>query len=235
MDIERLDTGSQGNDREDQDQEEENEVLLAGNRLDDKNKKEKKRRPVKNFKLEDLTNRETGIKALYDTMKKNEHKLTKKAQTQPEKALEDYLSLVKEWAFNVAPKYEFSFFMDRCQAFGHKKEFTEELKNLRKYHKGELAYDDEKKDYIEASSHRNRVIVPAANTHREDREYQDEPKKLIPSKEYDPANDPDRALETFPDQEDLNYSIKKKVKMNPDDGSVSPAKFGQKMDEESNL
>lgn len=233
MDIERIDQGSQGSGGEDNhEDDDEREINLAGNRVDDKKKKEKKRRPVKTLKLEDLTNRENGMKALYDSLRKNEAKLTKKAQAQPEKALEDYLSLVKEWAFNVAPKYEFSYFMDRCQTYGHKREFTEELNKLRKYHKGELVFDAEKKDYVEASAQNKRVLITTAEP-REGKEYQDEPKKPKLASDYDPNTDPDRALESFPDREALEYSIKKKVKVNNDSISSPSAKLSNSMNEEN--
>lgn len=232
MDLEATDRKSQGSDAEAGiEDDEDREVNLAGNRLDDKKKKEKKRRPVKTLKLEDFTNRETGMKALYDTFKKSEAKLTKKAQTQPEKALEDYLSLVKEWAFNVAPKYEFTYFMDRCQTYGHKREVTDELNKLRKYHKGELAYDAATKEYVEATSQNRRVLITAEEP-RPAKMYQDEQKRTVKVQDYDPTADPDRALESFPDKDGLEYAIKKKVKVNEENTS-SPSVKGSRMDVEN--
>lgn len=224
MDLERVDLRSNGGNDPDVDLigDEDAEVnLVGGNRVDDKNKKEKKRRPVKTLKIEDLLNRETGMKALYDTIRKNEPKLTKKAQTQPEKALEDYLSTIKEWAFSVAPKYEFNYFIDRCQTYGHKREFTEELNKLRKCHKGELIFNPETKDYEEATRQNRRVLITAEEP-RPGKEYVDEPRRVLLSSDYDPLRDPDRALETFVDRDDLEYSIKKKAKVNSE-GMDSPS------------
>lgn len=223
MDLEGLgQTSNHGSDAENSQAEEQAEVNLAGgNRIDQKKKKEKQRRPVKVVKLDDLTNRETGIKNLYDNIKKNEPRLTKKSLMNPDKALEDYLTLIKEWAFNVAPKYEFSYFMDRTQALGHKREFTEELSQLRKYHKGDLIYDAEEKQYRENTAETRRVLITEDGPKVMGRDVDDFVRPTID--EYDPAEDPDRALETFVRKEDIDYPIKKKtVKMN-EEGKASPA------------
>lgn len=224
MDLERLaDQSDHDNDQEgSRDEERRDEINLAGgNRVDDKKKKEKQRRPVKVIKLDDLINRETGLRAFYETVKKNELKLTKKAQINPDKALEDYLALVKGWAFSVAPKYEFNYFMDRCQTFGHKKEFTEELNHLRKYHKGEVIYNPETRGYEPNDGAQRRVLITTEGPVVE-RDFQDEIRRESRA-EYDPTTDPERNLESFVPKESLEYSIKKKEVKRNESGKGSPS------------
>lgn len=224
MDLEGLgQADNQGSDAENsQGEGANNEVNLAGgNRVDQKKKKEKQRRPVKVVRLEDLTNRETGIKSLYLNVKKNEPKLTKKALINPEKALEDYLTLVKEWAFNVAPKYEFGYFMDRTQTLGHKREFTEELSLLRKFHKGDLIYDTEEKEYRENTAETRRVLITEEGPQVMSGYKNEYVRPTVD--DYDPAADPDRVLETFISKEDLEYNIKKKTVKQNDENRGSPS------------
>ena len=186
---------------------------------EEKKKEVKPRKPVKVLRAEDLMDGETGFRLLYKEMLKKNERLCKLAEMQPERALQDYMSTVKEWAFSVAPKYEFDYFVDRVQTLGRKKEVVDEMNILRRYHKGELIYDKKEKKYMP------RILDTEARIN-----FEPEREKVTPNNKmgiigepavprrdeyYDPAKDPEREPEGFVDAELLaQYSIKKKVKIN---------------------
>lgn len=115
-------------------------------------KVKKPRRPLKVIRVQDFTDKDKGLRILYDAMAEKAQKLESRAQLQPDKSLKDYVSLIKEWAFNMAPKYEFDYMMERTRALGRKSEIQEELSNLRLYHQGKLVYNTENQLYQPASS-----------------------------------------------------------------------------------
>ena len=208
----------------------EEEVNLVRQTRDTKKAKEKQRKPVKVLRVEDLVDREKGLRMLYDAVKKEEPKLHKKAATLPDKALQDYVELVQDWAFNLAPKYEISYFFDRTQTLGRKKEVVEELEKLRKYHKKELTYNPDRKDYELADNGPRRQVLtidgPVVDTTRGIDE------AGLAADDYDQLREEDRGFEYLPTKDDIDYDIKKKVKLNPGASPSVKDSYHEKMDEE---
>jgi hypothetical protein len=216
-----------GRDDNDDDSQKPGVTQVLQDQREGKKKAEKQRKPVKILRPEDFSNPETGLRLLYKEIRKKNDKLCKLAEIQPEKALQEYMSSVKEWAFSVAPKYDFDYFIDRAQTLGKKKELGEELKTMRRYHRGEIDYDKENKQY-----------VPRLDPNQPYKLVLEEGQKPIPQEvlvskpaasieaaaDYDPANDPDRGLDTLIDKSDLDYSIKKKVKLNEGSAKSSTKK-----------
>ena len=245
MDEERNSVTSQQNEEE---QAGEDGVLMQTEQI----KPKKPRRPLKVLRIQDLTDKTKGLRMLYDAMSERSQKLEAKAQLQPDKALKDYVSLIKEWAFNLAPKYEFGYMMERTQALGRKKEISEEMENLRLYHQGRLVYNSETQLYEPASSsHAGNAAIKSAK-HRP-AEAPKPPKKTVrltadqgPVELGQPqaarnrpsegvgnipytfaAMEPEETIfDNYADEEDLAYPIKKKPKtleeQNKPDSSSKP-------------
>lgn len=49
--------------------------------------------------------------------------------------------MLKHWHFQLIPKYNFAFFLDRCQAAGSTKLINAYIDRVRKIHKGEDNWD----------------------------------------------------------------------------------------------
>lgn len=211
------DSGQESRDGENQGGEGEGPLLVR--QVAAEKKKEKKRRPVKVLRVEDYIEKTSGLRLLYEEVKKKKEKICKKGEVNPEKALQDYMLMVKEWSFNLAPKYEFDYFMDRTQALGKKKEVVSEMQALREYHKGRLVYNAASKQYEEPREGGGRQMLVVDDI--EEREPpKDEPPAANPPRVYEGfegyesvIQDEDRQLmERLIDQEDLDYKIKKVVK-----------------------
>lgn len=210
-------------------QEEEQGPLIV-HQMQDSKKNERKRKPVKFIKMEDYQNKEIGLKLLYDEMKKKADKISKKAEMKPDEALKDYILMIKEWSFNLAPKYEFDYFMDRTQVLGKKKEIVTELQQLREYHKGRMALNPLTKQFEEATFQNRPTLTLDAPPRRpaQDPEQPPAQKQLA---DYNPVEDIERAFERHITEDDLDYKIKKTVKPNfPDEPGRAVL---EKMDEES--
>lgn len=50
--------------------------------------------------------------------------------------LKKIVDTLKKWHYDLMFKYNFEFFMDRCQAFGTTKEVQNHMNKVRKIHKG---------------------------------------------------------------------------------------------------
>lgn len=46
-------------------------------------------------------------------------------------------SVLKTWNFNMAPRYDFDYFLQRCKALGNHKFTQAYMSKVRKIHKGE--------------------------------------------------------------------------------------------------
>jgi len=205
---------------------------LIVHQMQDNKKNEKKRKPIKTIKMEDYLNKDIGLKLLYDEMKKKADKISKKAELKPDEALKDYILMIKEWSFNLAPKYEFDYFMDRTQVLGKKKEVVTEMQQLREYHKGRMTLNPLTK-LFEETAYQNRptlTVDPPQKRQADTLGQADAPQK--PLADYNPAVDQDRAFERHITEEDLDYKIRKTVKTNQQAEPSRPAAPGQ-MDEES--
>jgi hypothetical protein len=73
--------------------------------------------------------------------------LCKIAELKPIKGLNELMAVTREWAFTMNPRFEFDFFLEKCQRVGKTKEFTPHLDNLRRVHKGDLNLYDMMKEY----------------------------------------------------------------------------------------
>ena len=211
--------------------EEEAQGPLIVHQMQDNKKNEKKRKPVKTIKMEDYLNKEVGLKLLYDEMKKKADKIAKKAELKPDEALKDYIHMIKEWSFNLAPKYEFDYFMDRTQALGKKKEVVTEMQQLREYHKGRVTLNPLTKQFEETAFHARPTLTVDAPLKRQPEDSGPEAAQVKQVPDYNPAEDTDRAFERHITEEDLGYKIKKTVKMNHEADAGPPV--SGRMDEES--
>ena len=87
----------------------------------------------------------TGIEALYKTAK-----TTKFTSPDEIKNLGKVVDLLKAWHFELMPKYNFEYFVERCQAFGSTKLIQvwwyllmqSYMAKVRKIHKGEDTWDE---------------------------------------------------------------------------------------------
>jgi Replication Fork Protection Component Swi3 len=52
------------------------------------------------------------------------------------------LNLYKEWHFGVAPKFEFNYFIQKCQALGSKNPVKAYMARLRKVHSGQATWEE---------------------------------------------------------------------------------------------
>lgn len=93
-----------------------------------------KRQQKERIKLneETLTNKEKGLKRLY------EESLKLNVKGNPEDDLKRLMNLYKEWHFQLAPKFEFSYFIQKCQILGQKAPIRAFMSRIRNVHRGEL-------------------------------------------------------------------------------------------------
>jgi hypothetical protein len=56
--------------------------------------------------------------------------------------LKKLLNLYKEWHFITAPKFEFRYFVEKCQTLGTKGPIRSFMTRMRKVHKGQLTWED---------------------------------------------------------------------------------------------
>jgi hypothetical protein len=54
----------------------------------------------------------------------------------------------KDWGYNLAPKLQFDYFMEKVQKLGKDNLVQEELHKLRLFHKKELGYDRNAKAFV---------------------------------------------------------------------------------------
>ena len=64
-----------------------------------------------------LINQDTGLKILYESMKKSKIFSSKQSED-PVKQLNSLMQLYKEWHFHFMPKYEFEHFLNKCRNYG---------------------------------------------------------------------------------------------------------------------
>ena len=151
MDIERI--PKKNNNELDRLQQLEDDVLggsdednqdINANLIEKKDKKKKviNRKPVPKVDAHTLLNPEKGLSKLYlDSLNKQE-KLSEKAQLQPVKALGDLMSITKEWAFQLNPRFDFEFFLEKCHRLGKSKDFTPYLSKFRDIHTGDMTFSE---------------------------------------------------------------------------------------------
>jgi hypothetical protein len=77
-----------------------------------------------------------GLKKLYEITN------TLKLSENPKKDLRSLLDLYKEWHFIVAPKFEFNYFIQKCQILGTKAPVRSYMGRLRDYHSGKITEDE---------------------------------------------------------------------------------------------
>ncbi|OMJ94485.1 hypothetical protein SteCoe_2396 [Stentor coeruleus] len=56
--------------------------------------------------------------------------------------LKKLMNIYKEWHFITAPKFEFRYFIEKCQILGTKTPIRSFMTRMRKVHKGELTWED---------------------------------------------------------------------------------------------
>jgi len=82
-----------------------------------------------------LLNNEKGLKKLY------EESLKFQVSENPAQNLNNLIKLYSEWHFNLAPKFEFGFFLQKCQSLGQKPAIRSFMSKLRQVHKGETTWE----------------------------------------------------------------------------------------------
>ena len=115
------------------------------------------------FKPQMLTG-DKGLRALYEA--------SSNLKLNPRDSLANLTAitnLVREWHYNLMPKYSLELFLDRCQAMGKQKEVQSFMDKMRRVHKGEDKWDEGKKEEDEVE-----------NSKRDDRIKEDEDKRGAP-------------------------------------------------------
>lgn len=111
-------------------------------------KSTKPRKLMKVLREEHLTNKNDGLCQLYFDLKRKKEKILKSSVVDPSKAMGQYLACVREWSYNLNPKYEQGYFLDKVRTLGKTNTVSMELGSLRKVHTGKLEIDVENQDYI---------------------------------------------------------------------------------------
>lgn len=77
-----------------------------------------------------------GLKKLYQEAQKI------KISGDAKNDLKKLLNLFKEWHFGAAPRFEFNYFVQKCQTLGTKAPVRSFMTRLRKVHAGQLTWED---------------------------------------------------------------------------------------------
>jgi hypothetical protein len=98
----------------------------------------KPKKVINRSQLNELTliNPNKGLKKLY--LESQKFQLT----DNPRKDLSRLINLYKEWHFGLAPKFEFNYLLQKCQALGSKAPIRVFMTRLRKIYAGRLNWED---------------------------------------------------------------------------------------------
>jgi hypothetical protein len=168
----------------------------------EKKKKAVNRKPVKTFRAAELVEKERGLMLLYQEMRRVGEREAKRAETLPDQALGNYMKAFKDWGYNLAPKLQFDFFMEKVQKLGKEAPVQEELHKLRLLHKHELGYDAASKAFVSRAAGSEGGLAAGRAGERPQ------------AREYNAGEDAERAMDGLVNEGDLDYQIKKRVRMN---------------------
>ena len=93
--------------------------------------KPKNRKPLKTLKAGDLTNEDIGISALHNLMTKYQKDMVKKSKINPIQAMGRFLKIAKEWSFQLNPKYDNAYLLERIVKLGTNDKVRHHLNILR--------------------------------------------------------------------------------------------------------
>ena len=98
----------------------------------------KQKKTINRAQLNELTllQNNKGLKRLYEECSKFRISGDTKSD------LKKLINLYKEWHFGVAPKFEFNYFVQKCQALGTKPPIRAFMTRIRKVHAGQTTWED---------------------------------------------------------------------------------------------
>lgn len=109
--------------------------------------KQKKQVKRPQFNENTLLNQERGMKKLYDAL------ISFNSSGPPEITLSRLMKLYREWHCQLAPRFSFSFFINKMQTLGQKGSIRAHMSRIREIYKGRASWDD----FIEIETTENTV------------------------------------------------------------------------------
>lgn len=101
------------------------------NLVEQRTNKPKNRKTLKTLKPADLTNPDTGISALHNLMTKYQSDMVKKSKLNSVQAMGTFLKIAKEWTFQLNPKYDNQYLHERIVKLGTDNQVRHHLLQLR--------------------------------------------------------------------------------------------------------
>lgn len=95
------------------------------------NNKPKNRKALNTLKMQNLTNPNTGLSSLYNLTTKFKSDIIAKSKVNPVSGMTRFLKIAREWAFQLNPKYEHEYLLERIAKLGTESEIRDHMNTLR--------------------------------------------------------------------------------------------------------
>jgi hypothetical protein len=83
------------------------------------------------LKVQNLTNPNTGLSSFYNLTTKFKSDIIAKSKLNPVTGMTRFLKIAKEWSFQLNPKYEHEYLLERIAKLGTEQEVRDHMNTLR--------------------------------------------------------------------------------------------------------